>query len=194
MKKKRIMERKWELNLQFRDGITSISSALNAGYSIENAICEAKKDLLLMYDENTIIVKEFQYMIYQMNNNQTVEEILQDFAERSSVEDIHNFAEVFITAKRTGGDIIKIIRTTSNSISDKLEVKREILTLITAKKFESNIMNVIPLGIILYMWVCSPGFLDPLYGNILGIGIMSVALLLYGVAYVISQQIINIEV
>lgn len=188
------MERKWELNLQFRDGITSISSALNAGYSIENAICEAKKDLLLMYDENTIIVKEFQYMIYQMNNNQTVEEILQDFAERSSVEDIHNFAEVFITAKRTGGDIIKIIRTTSNSISDKLEVKREILTLITAKKFESNIMNVIPLGIILYMWVCSPGFLDPLYGNILGIGIMSVALLLYGVAYVISQQIINIEV
>lgn len=195
MKKKGcIEERKWQLNMQFRDGILSISAALNAGYSMENAILQAKEDLKLMYEEDALIITEFQYMIHQLKNNQTVEEVFWDFSKRSKVEDIYNFAEVFITAKRTGGDIIKIIRRTCNSISDKIEVKREIITLITAKKFESSIMNLIPLGIILYMWAFSPGFMEPLYGNVMGIMIMTITLVLYGIAYWLSQRIINIEV
>lgn len=180
--------------MQFRDGILSISAALNAGYSMENAILQAKEDLKLMYEEDALIITEFQYMIHQLKNNQTVEEVFWDFSKRSKVEDIYNFAEVFITAKRTGGDIIKIIRRTCNSISDKIEVKREIITLITAKKFESSIMNLIPLGIILYMWAFSPGFMEPLYGNVMGIMIMTITLVLYGIAYWLSQRIINIEV
>ncbi|BCN32937.1 hypothetical protein bsdtb5_42320 [Anaeromicropila herbilytica] len=147
-----------------------------------------------MYEKDSYIVKEFEYMTRQLKNNQTIEDVFLDFSNRSKVEDICNFTEVFITAKRTGGDLIKIIRRTSNSISDKIEVKREIITLITAKKFESSIMNFIPLGIILYMWLFSPGFMDPLYGNIKGVVVMSAALVLYGVAYKISQKIIDIEV
>ncbi|WP_330612015.1 type II secretion system F family protein [Anaeromicropila herbilytica] len=193
-KKKCIKTRKWNLNIQFRDAIINISGALNAGYSIENAIKQSTEDLKLMYEKDSYIVKEFEYMTRQLKNNQTIEDVFLDFSNRSKVEDICNFTEVFITAKRTGGDLIKIIRRTSNSISDKIEVKREIITLITAKKFESSIMNFIPLGIILYMWLFSPGFMDPLYGNIKGVVVMSAALVLYGVAYKISQKIIDIEV
>lgn len=193
-KKTLIKARKWELNLQFRDGIASISSALNAGISIENAFYEAVKDLKLMYEEDAYIVNEFGYIVSQLHMNKTVEETLHSFAVRSGVDDINNFAEVFITAKRTGGDIIKIIRASSKTIGDKIEVKREILTLITAKKFESKIMNLIPFGIILYMWIFSPGFLDPLYQNFIGTLVMTVALLLYYIAIRLSEKIINIEV
>lgn len=193
-KSKLIKERKWELNLEFRDGIMSISAALNAGYSIENAMREATFDLKILYGESSLIVNEFEYMVSQIKMNQTIEDVLQEFANRSDIEDIYNFSQVFITAKRTGGDLIKIIRTTSKVIGDKIDVKREIKTLITAKQFETGIMNMIPLGIILYMWVFSPGLLDPLYHNILGIFIMTVALVLYIFAFLLSKKIINIEV
>lgn len=189
-----IKERKWKLNLEFRDSIMSISAALNAGYSIENAMREAIVDLKILYGDSSLIVNEFEYMVSQIKMNQTIEDVLLEFANRSKVEDIYNFAEVLITAKRTGGDLIKIIRTTSKVIGDKIDVKREINTIVTAKQYETKIMNMIPLGIILYMWVFSPGFLDPLYHNLIGILIMTSALAIYCVAFLLSKKIINIEV
>lgn len=187
-------ERRWQLNLQFKDGLASVSAALNAGYSVENALAEAVKDLKLMYSPKAFIICEFEGIVRQINMNRTVEEVLKEFADRSGIDDIKNFAEVLITAKRTGGDLIKIIRSTGNVIGDKIEVKREILTLITAKKFEYRIMNVIPFCIIAYLRLFSPGFLNPLYGNPFGILFMSFILIVYCVVGRMAKNIISIEV
>lgn len=187
-------ERQWQLMLQFRDGITSLSNSLNAGYSIENAFSEAIIDLKTIYEEDAYIIKEFHFIISRLKRNETIEDILYEFADRTGIEDIYNFAQVFITAKRTGGNIIKIIRNTSKSIGDKIEIKREIKTLITAKKYESRIMNLIPFGMILYMWCFSPGFLDPLYHNVMGVIIMTGAMLAYYGAYCLSEKIMNINI
>lgn len=194
-KEKNLLEnRKWQLNMEFKEAILSLCAALNAGYSIENAFAEAIKDLHLLYGEDSYIIPEFEYILYQIQMNQTVENVIEEFANRSGVEDISNFSEVVTTAKRTGGDLIKIIRTTGKTIGDKIEIKREIKTLITAKKFEAKIMNVIPLGIILYLLVTSPGFLDPLYHNFIGIVTMTTALFAYGVAYIWAEKIMDIPV
>lgn len=189
-----IEERKWKLNMEFREGILCLSAALNAGYSIENAFSEAYKDLTMMYGDDSFILAEFKQITQQLKMNQTVENALKDLADRSQVEDISNFFEVFATAKRTGGDIVKIIRVTGKNIGDKIEIKREIQTLITAKKLEARIMSLIPIGIILYLWLCSPGFLDPLYHNIIGVFIMSIALVFYYFSYRLTERIINIQV
>jgi tight adherence protein B len=195
IKRKQLMKkRKWQLNLEFRDGLASLSAALNAGYSIENAFSQAVTDLKLMYSEEALIVQEFEGIVKQINMNRTVEEVLNDFASRSGVEDIINFAEVFATAKRTGGDIIKIIRTTGNSMNDKLEVKREVITLITGKKFEADIMSLIPIFIIIYLRLFSSDFLNPLYHNFFGIVFMTIILILYLGVYQLTRKIINIDV
>ncbi len=193
-KKELINNRKWQLNLEFRDGLLSVSSALNAGYSIENAFEQAVLDLKLMYQEDSLIVVEFESIVNQIRMNRTIEYILEDLAKRTDIEDISSFSAVFNTAKRTGGDLIKIIRNTGNNIGDKIEVKREIKTLISAKKIESKIMRIIPFGIIIYLRMFSPGFLDPLYNNIVGFLIMSIILMIYLFAYKMSENIMNIEV
>lgn len=193
-KKEQIKNRKWKLNLEFRDGISSLSAALCAGYSAEHAFEEALKDLRLLYSEDDFIIREFSYMINQIRMNFTVEYTLQDFGERTGIEDIISFAEIFAIAKRSGGDLTRIIKTTCNTINDKIEVKREVITMITAKKLEANIMNVIPILILLYLFLSSPGFLDPLYHNLLGIFIMTILLFGYIGAYLLSQKIVAIEV
>lgn len=193
-RKQLIKERKWKLNLEFRDGLASISAALNAGYSMENAFVQAITDLKLIYSPEAFIIREFEGMVRQIHMNQTVEEVLMNFADRSDIDDILNFTEVFVTAKRTGGDIIKIIQTAVTVIGDKVDVKREIRTMITAKKYESSIMNLIPFGIIVYLQVFSPGYLDPLYNNLFGFVFMTIVLLCYYFAISISKRIIAIEV
>lgn len=197
LKKKKqqlIKRRKWQLNIEFKDGLLSLSSALSAGYSLENAFVQASKDLQLMYDKNSYIVSEFENIVNRIYMNQTIESILEDFGKRSGIEDIANFADVIKTAKRTGGDIIHVIRTTSKIINDKLEVKREIITLITAKKLEARIMNLVPFGIILYLKVFSGNFLKPLYHNLFGVIFMTIVLVcIYGIN-LLSNKIMDIEV
>ena len=118
-----IEKRKWQLNLEFREGILCLSAALNAGYSIENAFMEAIKDLRMMYSDESYIIPEFEYITQQIKMNVTVEEALKELAQRSDIEDISNFSEVFSTAKRTGGDIIKVMRVTGRNINDKIEMR-----------------------------------------------------------------------
>lgn len=193
-RKQWIETRKWKLNTEFRDGIISLSAALGAGYSAEHAFEEARRDLQLLYQEDALIMKEFSYLINQIRMNITTEKALIDFGDRTGVEDIISFAEIFVTAKRTGGDLIKVIKTTSKTISDKIEVKREIITLVTAKRYEANIMKLIPLGILCYLYFSSPGFLDPLYHNLFGAVVMTILLGGYFGAYLLTERIVAIEV
>lgn len=189
-----IKEKKWRLNLEFKDGIAALSAALEAGYSAENAFSEACSDLLRTEHENSLILKEFQFIVNQIRINTPVEKALTQFGERTGIEDIISFSNVFSSAKRTGGDLIHVIGITSKIISDKIEVKRDIRTLITAKRLEANIMKAVPLFILIYLSVSSPGFLDPLYHNLFGVVIMTVFLITYLAALLMIDKIVDIEV
>lgn len=177
--RKRVEKAKWQLTLEFKDAIQSLSNALTAGYSIENAFSEALRELTFLYDKDADILKELQVINQQIRLNRNVEDLLMEFGNRSGVEDILSFAEVVMTAKRTGGDLISIMKTTSERIGEKIEVQREIKTLIAAKKLEGTIMCVIPFGIIIYLNLCMPGFLEPMYKGEIGRGIMTLALIGY---------------
>lgn len=185
--------RKWKLNLQFRDSINCISSALESGYSIENAIKEAYDDMKLSYREDDLIMRELKMIIGAISNNRTIEEVFLEFSERSGIEDIKSFADIFATAKRTGGNLILIIKSTADVIHTRVELKRELRTVIASKKYEADIMKIIPFGILIYLRLFSPDMVRALYGNLFGIVFMTVILLIYLILCKISDQIVKIE-
>lgn len=117
-----------------------------------------------------------------------------EFAARTRLEDAVVFAEVFAIANRAGGDMIAVVGKTSEMIGEKLRAVQEIRTLIRARQFEQKIMNSMPLAILAYMELVSPGYLSPVYGNIGGVVIMTIGLVLYGAAYVMGKRMTEIEV
>lgn len=119
---------------QFQDALQSLEAQLNVGYSMENAIKEVQRDLQIMYDRHTLIVREFTYMVRQLNLNVTAEAAWKDFAARVALPEVDTFVTVFSLAKRSGGDSILIIKNAVRQLGDKAEVKREIDTVIAAKK------------------------------------------------------------
>lgn len=193
-RKRCIRERKKKLNEQFRDALTSMSVAVQAGYSAENAVSACVRDLERLYEEDADILKEFRYIESQQKVSVPVEELFLDFGARSGVEDIQNFALVFQTAKRTGGDMNQVIQKTARMLSDKIDVRQEIEATLAAKKSEQTIMSLMPAGIILYLKLASPGFLDVLYGNVFGVCAMTVCLAVYAGAYWLGKKIVEIEV
>lgn len=187
-------EKKRLLNMQFKDGMQSVSFSLNSGYSIENAFREACVELRQLYGEESVIVKEFQRIVRRMEHNENIEDILEEFAARSGVEDIQYFAAVFRYAKRCGGDLIAIIRQTASTIFEKNETMNEIQTVISGKKMEQKVMSAVPFLIVGYLQFTSSDFISPLYGNPLGIAVMTGCLLIYLLSDYIAKRIIDIEV
>ncbi len=193
-KREKQEEQAEQLRYQFKDGIMAVSAALNAGYSVENAFREGRKDLAMLYKKDDRIMKEFQKIIRGLDANERLEKLLLDFAERSGLEEVESFAEIFSTAKGAGGDFSVIIRTTAERIAARLEVKREIKTMVAAKNFEQKIMSLVPFFIMFYINLTSPDFFHVLYGNILGVIIMTVCLGIYLLSCYLAGRIMQIEV
>lgn len=194
IKKQLIRERKRRLNYHFKDALNALSVAVQAGYSVENAVSACTRDLERLYEKGTDILEEFRYIESQRKLSVPVEELFLDLGARSQVEDIENFASVFYTAKRTGGDMDKVIQKVARMLGDKIDVKKEIETTLAAKKSEQLVMSLMPAGIILYLQLTSPGFLSVLYGNLFGVCAMTICLGIYGVAYWLGMKILDIDV
>ena len=190
-----IKKRKDQLNYQFKDALYSLSSSLSAGKSIEMAFKDALKDLEILYpDPDSFILKEFQYIIRKLDMNETAEAALQDFATRSHLEDIQNFVDVFQTCKRTGGNLVQVIKNSSDIINDKITIKQEIDTMLSQRKLEQRILNVLPIGMIFMLSASAEDFMKPIFTQVAGRAVMTVAIVLLVTAYFISKKIMEIEV
>ncbi len=186
--------RRTQLSYTFRDALDSLSVSLKAGYSVENAFPQAARDLASVLGRDADITCEIRYIAQQCRMSVPAENLLLDLARRSGSEDIRNFAAVFSAAKRMGGNMPAIIRSAAETIGGRIEVSREIDTVLAAKRMEQKIMTAMPCGILLYMRLASPGFLDLMYTTGLGAAIMTVCLIAYGGAVLIGRKIIAIEV
>lgn len=193
-KKGKILRRKKQLLLEFKDGMQALSAALFAGYSIENAWREAEKELRELHGDEGLMYHELAQLNAAVRMNRSIEKVLREFAARSGCEDIESFAEIFAFAKRSGGDFPGIIRATVQKLSGRIVVEQEVATMLAGKKLEGRIMDVMPVAILAYLNLSSGEFLDVLYGNVLGVTIMTAALAVYVGAMKLSEQILDIQV
>ncbi len=196
MKEKEIIKRrKNDLNLQFKDMLYSLSSSLSAGRSIETAFQSVLADLSILYGDNEAsIIVEMECIINKIKLNETVESALIDFAERAHLEDIDNFVDVFQICKRTGGNIIEVLKNASNIINDKIEIKQEIDTLLAERRFEQKILNILPILMIILLSVSAGDYIAPVFNTVIGRLAMTLSVVLLLVAYLISKKIMDIRV
>ena len=148
----------------------------------------------ILYGKNSLIVRELSWLLRRLDNNEQLEQVLLEIAKRSESEDINEFAEVFSIAKRGGGDIRSIIARTAAIIGDKMEVTREIDTIMSEKKLEQKIMQCMPFFLIGYLSVTSRGFFDSLYHNPFGILFMTGCLVAYVFACYMAERILEVTI
>lgn len=192
--KKEKQEEKWELTIAFRDLLMYLQNSLLAGYSPENGMREAVRGLEHLYGEQHLIVAESRLIVSRMENGYSMERALEEFGQSSGVDEIRQFAEVFTVAKRTGGEIGRIIRQTGGVLQDKLELKRELHTAVAAKEMEFRIMSLVPHGILLYLRICAPSMCSPLYHNTFGVSFMGILFLLWILLTLWGNHMIHKEI
>ena len=179
---------------EFKEGIMILSSSLSAGFSFENAMRESEAELRILYGDKSLIVGEFELINHRVSMNIPIEQAWEEFAQRSDSEDIRNFVQVIKVAKRSGGELNSIIAHTSDTIGDKIRIEEEILTITSAHRLEQSIMNLVPIFIVIYIDMSSPGFFDSMYTGIAGRVVMTICFAIYLLAIFLSKKILEIEI
>ena len=187
-------KRRQKLEAEFKDCILSVSANLRAGYSVENAFLECGRDMISLYGEKGLIIRELCRVKKGLSNNVPLEQLLKEFGERSCCANIREFGEVFSIAGKSGGNLPEIIKSTADLIGEEISVKQEIRTSVSGKLFEQKIMTVIPFIMMAYVEAGNPGFFNVLYHNPAGWAIMTVCLMLYLAAYKLAKKICAITV
>lgn len=183
-----------QLKLEFKEMLEVYQGFILAGYAADNALLHTKIELLILGYEKSMVVKELDFIINQLKLHLPLGDLFMEWGRRSGLKDIEDFASIFTLSCQTGGNMPKIMRVCAGIIGDKIDVERDIDTLLAAKKYEQRVLNLIPLFILLYVDLTSSGFLKPLYMGIFGRGIMSLCLMIYFAAFKVSQKIMCIEV
>lgn len=180
-----------ELTLQFKECILSVAGSLRTGYALENAFLESREDIRMLYGEQSFMYRELELIRRGMILNITLEELVNDLAQRSDIEEIRQFSTILNIAKRGGGNVTQIIRTTAETIGNKVETMQEMLTMLQGRRLEQKVMECMPFGITFYITCTYPGYFGTLYHNGRGIFLMTGCLIAYVGAYLLGEKILD---
>ena len=93
--RKYLNQKQKELMLeQFMQGIQVLSTALQAGLSMENAWREVQKELELLYGKDSLFLGEVREMNRSVALNHTIESSFALFAQGAEIEEISQFSEI----------------------------------------------------------------------------------------------------
>lgn len=190
-KKQLLNKRNLALRNQFRDMLASLSGSLSAGKNITDSFMSARKDLVLQHSADSLIVKEVDEILEGVNNNINIEDLLNDFAQRSGQEDIKNFCNVFDACYRRGGNLKVVIRRTNEVISDKMACKDEIDTKLASNRTQLNMMTAMPVALVGLLRFTNGSFAAN-FAKPAGIIANIVGIVIFIAAYLVGQKIINV--
>ncbi len=192
--KNRLYKRKLRLRGQFKDLLESLSVSMRAGSNVLSALEDARKDLMMLYGEDSDILRELNGIIEGYHNGIMLRDLFTNLGNRTQIEDIQDFARVFQVLEGKSNKTSEIIKNTQQIISEKMEVEMEIETMITASKMEQKLMIVIPIIIVAIMSFMGEGFMDGLHATIQGKLIATGVICLFIVAYLWGTHMCNIDV
>ncbi len=187
-----IAKRKKVLNVQFKEFLTSLATSISSGSNTQRSIAAAYKDMTMQFSAEADITNEVGILIIGMANSLKLEDLLTDFAERSGIDDIRDFASVFMISNQRGGNLADVIKNTVKIINDKVEVEMEIETMVSGQKLEQNAMLVMPVVFVALLKSFGEGMVD--LSSPLGIIAMIIALVMFAVAYFVGKIVLNIKV
>ena len=150
-KRKKYEQSRERLEKEFLQALQYMANSLAAGYSPENALADTIGELERTDMGSNTIIKELEIVNRHIISGKRMEDALFEFAGKSGIEAIRDFALVFSVSKKSGGSYTKAIVQCMNIINTTKQTEEEMRILIRGKQYEQRIKCIVPQGIILYI-------------------------------------------
>lgn len=186
-----IKKRNDTLQKQFRDFLESLSISIGVGKNMRGALETASEELTLQYSAQSFIVEEVELILTGINDRYDVKDLFNDLAQRTNIEDVQEFADVFNACYSRGIDIKSVINKTVKVINEKSDIKMDITTMITAKKTEQNAISFMPIVFVAIIKTMGGEMID--LSSAVGRIASTISILIFVASFFISKKILDIK-
>ncbi len=181
-------KRRQKFNLQLVEALGSMSNALRAGFSINQAF-----ETVVQNGEKPIS-QEFGVMLQQMRVGLNFYDALQSLDKRVGSDDLTLVVTAVDIARRTGGNLTEIFDKIGLTIRERMRIERRVMTLSSQGRLQGLIVACMPGVLGVAMTLLKPGLMIPFFKSVNGMVSVGVTVLLIAVGWLIIRKIIKIDV
>ena len=180
--------RRLKFNIQLVDALGSMSNALRAGFSINQAF-----ETVVQAGEKPIS-QEFDVMLQQMRVGMNFFDALQSLDQRVGSDDLTLVVTSIDIARRTGGNLTEIFDKISITIRERMRIERRVRTLTAQGKLQGIIVAIMPVVLGVAMTLLKPDMMVPFLQSVNGMMCIGGMILLIMTGWYFIKRIINIDV
>ena len=184
----KISRREAAFTNQLGDCLMMVANAMRAGFSFLQAMDLVAKEM------EPPISAEFKHVMRDINLGASVERALDDMDKRVSSPDFSLVVTAVLIQQQVGGDLAHILDTISDTIQDRIRMRREIHTLTSQGRMSGYVLGVLPFALGAFISVVNPGYIEPLFTERLGQIAIGIAVVMVLIGFIVIQRIVDIEV
>ncbi|MBR7024842.1 MAG: type II secretion system F family protein [Selenomonadaceae bacterium] len=184
----RVEKRRNAFTEQLSDCLTTVANALRAGYSFQQAMDVVSKEM------EPPISSEFERVSTDIAMGVTLEEALEQMNARVASPDFDLVVTAVLIQREIGGNLAQILDTISDTINERIRMKREIKALTAQGRFSAWVLILLPFVTAAFCYVFNHDQTMLLFTEESGRIALAVALVMEFLGFVVIQKIVDIEV
>jgi tight adherence protein B len=176
---------------QLKSFLELLASRLSSGRTLENAVSDTYIELKGIYESNAAIIIGLRQMQNEVNTGRTFPEVLSCLGKVLICPEAHPLFESMSGLRQSGKNYLAIIRQNLHTVSELLEITKDISGEVSRKRLESLIMSGMPFLVIWSLHVCSREYLDTAFQFAFGSFIMYLCFIISVLSYCITTHLIS---
>jgi tight adherence protein B len=175
-------------NEQLEDALSAMSSALKAGFSINQALETVAEE-----NKRPISV-EFRLLVQEIRLGVPLDEALQKMVNRLDSPDFELVATAIITARQTGGEITVILDRLGSVIRERMRIEGRLRALTAQGKLQAYLIGAMPFMLMIAMAYIAPDMMSNFFHSIFGLLLMLGAIVFVVIGFFVIKKITTIDI
>ena len=184
----RIRKRKNSFTEQLGDCLITIANALRAGYSFQQAMDVIAKEM------ESPIGQEFSRASTDIRMGMPVENALLQMDKRIGSTDFSLVITAVLIQREVGGNLAQILDTISDTIMERIRMKREINALTAQGRLSAIILVLLPIGMGFFTYTVNPEKMQLLFTEPTGQMAIAASIVMDIIGFLIIRRIVDIEI
>lgn len=183
----RIRRRRKKFTNQLGDMLTMVANALRAGFSFMQAF------ELISREMDAPMGREVQLVVNEVNLGNTLESAFDNMQRRVASPDFELVVTAVLIQRQVGGDLASILDTISETIAERVRMRREVMALTAQGRASAMVVGLVPVALAGAMSIFNPNYLKPLIETDMGRMFVLGAIILELIGILIIRRIVDIK-
>ena len=184
----KIRKRRKDFVNQLGDMLSMVASALRAGFSFVQAVEIVSKEMAAPMSV------EISKLIREINVGVPMETALEDINRRVECPEFELITTAVLIQRQVGGNLAQILDNISDTINERIRMKREVLALTAQGRMSAVVLALLPIALAAFLFSMHHDYFDPLLESPMGKIAIGIALLMELLGYLVIKRIVDIDV